>query len=367
MQFSVSQSELSQAIALASRAVSSRPTHPILGYLLIEAKKDVVTVTGFDLSLGIRLTVPATVVNVGAVTVPATLFNNIVSRLTGDLTITVGEDASGFLTRTLITSDSGRFELGGLDYQEFPSLPTVDGDAVTLPSDVLLEGIRGTVFCASTDETKQVLTGVHIRSGVSGLEFAATDGHRLAVVTVPCDHVPELQVTLPSRALKELEKLIGSSPDITLYADDVQAVFEVGDRRLVCRKLDGAYPAYQQLIPKQFSRLVTVDRRRLISGLERVAVLADEKNNLVTFDVNNEDLSLEVSGAEIGNGRDRVPCELTGNEFRIAFNIVYVLNGLKAIQSQSVTLQCNEPNQPSVIVPLGASKMLYLVMPVMIR
>jgi len=366
MKFICSQSALNEALGLVSRAVSVRPSQPVLGNVLLEAMGDTLTLTGFDLAIGIRLDIAADVQADGAVTVPAKLFGDIVARLGGDLTVELGSDESEFLSRVVITSESGRFEIGGLDAVEFPSLPMVEGGGITLPMDALLAGLRGTLFAASTDETKQVLTGVHIKSVDGGLEFAATDGHRLAVVAVECEAPPELEVTLPSRALRDLEKLARDDGYLTFLADDTQAVFEIADRRLTCRKLDGAYPAYWQLVPQQFSRTLTVDRRRLISGLERVAVLADQKNNLVNFSLEAERLLLSVDGKDLGNGRDNMAAELRGEPVDIAFNLNYIISGLKAIASQDVKINCNEPNQPVVLTPIGGDRQKYLVMPVQI-
>jgi DNA polymerase-3 subunit beta len=357
MKFICNQSELSDALGLVSRAVSTRPQQPVLGNVLLSAEGDILTLTGFDLAIGIRLDVPADVHTDGAITVPAKLFGDIVARLGGDLTVELeGDNIEHFANRVIITSDTGRFEIGGLDAEEFPTLPTVDGDGINLPMAAVMAGLRGTLFAASTDETKQILTGVHIKSVDGGLEFAATDGHRLAVVTVECEAPPDLEVTLPSRALRDLEKLAGNADELVFCADDMQAVFTVGDRRLTCRKLDGAYPAYWQLIPQQFSRDVTVDRRRLISGLERVAVLADQKNNLVKFSLDGDRLLLEVEGQDVGNGRDNMAAELRGEPVDIAFNLNYIISGLKAIASQDVQINCNEPNQPVVLTPIGGDR-----------
>jgi len=366
MKFICNQSELSDALGLVSRAVSARPSQPVLGNVLLSATGHTLTLTGFDLAIGIRLDIAADVHADGAITVPAKLFSDIVARLGGDLTVELSVDESDFLTRVIITSESGRFEIGGLHAEEFPTLPTVEGDGILLPIAAVMEGLRGTLFAASPDDTKQVLTGVHIKSVDDGLEFAATDGHRLAVVTVECDAPPDLKFTLPSRALRDLEKLAGEGNDLIFRSDDGQAVFELGDRRLTCRTLDGAYPAYEQLIPKQFSREIILDRRRLISGLERVAVLADQKNNLVKFSVDNERLLLEVEGRDVGNGRDNMAAQLRGEPLEIAFNLNYLLTGLKAIASQDVQLNCNEPNQPVTFTPLGGDRQTYLVMPVQI-
>jgi DNA polymerase-3 subunit beta len=372
MKFSCSQSELNNSLGLVSRAVSPRPTHPILGNILLEVVGDRLTLTGFDLSVGVRVEMPAEVEKTGAVTVPAKLFADIVSRLSDDLTVELeGDNLEHFANRVIIRSESGRFELGGLEAEEFPSLPEVAGEGVTLPAQAFLKGLAGSVFAASTDDTKQVLTGVHIHSVEDGLEFAATDGHRLAVMTVNCDSVPDLVVTLPGRALRELERLAGQAEETTFFADDTQAVFVAGDRRLTCRKLEGAYPNYPQLIPAQFSREFTVDRRRLISGLERVAVLADQKTNLVkiSLDTSNtlERLCLEVEGRDVGNGRDTMPVQvLQGTAIEIGFNLGYLLHGLKAFTCQEVKISCNEPTQPVILSPLNGDRQIYLVMPVQI-
>jgi DNA polymerase-3 subunit beta len=361
MKFICEQSTLNEAVAAVSRAVSSRPSHPVLGNVLLEAQGDRLIVTGFDLAIGIRMEITADVQSDGAITLPAKLLGDIVSRLDGDLTLALGDD-----NLVAIASSTGRFEIRGIEATEYPALPQVTGEGIELPTAKILEGLRGTLFCASTDETKQVLTGVHIKSVADGLEFAATDGHRLAVVAVGCDAVSDLEVTLPSRALKELEKLSAQSETITFYADEMQAVFVTDSRTLTCRKLDGMYPAYHQLIPKQFSRLITVDRRRFVSGLERVAVLADQKNNLVKLSIDGDRLSLDVEAQDLGNGHDEITAQVTGDGIRIAFNIGYLLAGLKAIPSTEVTLQCNENNQPVIAVPVGESKMTYLVMPVQV-
>ena len=220
----------------------------------------------------------------GQITLPAKLLNDIVSRLPeGEITL-LGEDEEALAT---LTSASGRFLVRGLEAQEFPQLPVVEGQNLSFPVSVLLEGLRGTLFAASADETKQVLTGVHLTCQDS-LEFAATDGHRLAVVEPPIDadgvQNAKFAMTIPARALRELERMLAmpSAEQITLQFDDTQVVFELGEQRLTSRKLEGAYPAYRQLIPRQFVRTMTVERKRLLRSLELVAVLADQKNTILS-------------------------------------------------------------------------------------
>ncbi len=383
------QSDLNSNLSLVSRAVSSRPTHPVLGNVLLMAddRQNCLKLTAFDLSLGIQTSLPADVQEGGSITLPAKTLYDIIAKLSdGDITIAFDpEGAEGDSGLTTITSASGQYQIRGLDAQEFPVLPTIaDGKPVMLPIATLNEGLRGALFAASTDETKQVLTGVHIKTAADNLEFAATDGHRLAVVEAPTEveneagealvsgsNLEDFAVTIPARALRELERMVATQEEtklVSLMVDDTQVVFELGDQRLTSRKLDGAYPAYQQLIPQQFARTVSVDRRQLLLSLERVSVLADQKNNLVKFTLQAESnqLQLSVEAQDLGNGRESLAADILGESGDIAFNIKYLLDGLKALPSNEIQMQLNENTQPVIFMPLGGLKMTYLVMPVQV-
>ncbi len=381
MKLVCSQSDLNTHLSLVSRAVPSRPTHPVLGNVLLvaDAQKGRVSLTAFDLSLGIHTSFNAEVSEGGKITLPAKLLNDIVSRLSeGEITLSAeankGEEESSLAT---LTSASGKFQIRGMSAAEFPELPKVeDGEALMLPIAVLTEGLKGCLFAASTDETKQVLTGVHLTGTPESLEFAATDGHRLAVVEAELENlevkIQNLEpVTIPAKALRELERMLAmrqETDSVAFTVDEGQVVFELGDQRLTSRKLDGAYPAYQQLIPRQFSRTVTMERKRLLSSLERVAVLADQKNNLVKFTIAGDtgQLLLAVEAQDLGNARESMPAEITGESGDIAFNVKYLMDGLKALPSTDIQMQLNEGNQPVIFTPLGGVKMTYLVMPVQI-
>jgi DNA polymerase-3 subunit beta len=262
---------------------------------------------------------------------------------------------------------------------EFPELPVVeDGEALMLPVEALTEGLHGCLFASSADETKQVLTGVHFAGSQDSLEFAATDGHRLAVVQTNIENsefrIPnsEFNMTIPARALRELERMMAmrqATDSVALHIDESQLIFELGDQRLTSRKLEGAYPAYEQLIPQQFSRTVTVERKRLLTSLELVAVLADQKNNLVkcSLDSDNGQLTLSVDAQDIGDAQQSMPAEIMGDSTEIAFNVKYLMDGLKALPAADIQMKLNEGNQPVIFTPLGGLKMTYLVMPVQIR
>ncbi|MFM7449995.1 MAG: DNA polymerase III subunit beta [Leptolyngbyaceae cyanobacterium] len=379
MKLVCSQSNFNANLSLVSRAVSPRPSHPVLANVLLAADEETqqVSLCAFDLSLGIQTSFPAQVEVGGKLTLPARLLSDIVSRLPDeDLTLDSGDDeeSSGLVT---LTCSTGRYEVRSMAAQEFPALPTIeDGETANLPIEHLIDGLRGSLFATSSDETKQVLTGVHLTIQADGLEFAATDGHRLAVVqTVDQEDQPakteDLAVTIPAKALQELIKMLErqTSSAVTVTFDPSQAVFEWPEQRLTSRLLEGQYPNYRQLLPKGFTRQMTIDRRLLLSALERIAVLADQRNNIVKLSLDSvkQELALSVDAQDVGSGKETVPAQITGEDLEIAFNVKYLMDGLKAIPTTDVQLQTNTATSPAILSPIGGVKMTYLVMPVQIR
>ena len=412
MKLICSQSDLSSYLSLASRAVPSRPERIVLGNVLVvaEEKTQIVSLTGFDGNLAIHTNFNAEVVEGGKITLPAKLFNDIVSRLPEmEITLASAEyqtEAESILVT--LSSASGKFELKGIDATEFPELPEIEtAETIDLPVSAFSQGLGGCLFAASTELSKQILTGVHLTALADGeynsLEFAATDSHRLAVVKTILDErdgretraypieslenreqdhknptpletahkSADFTLTIPARALRELERMLAgakSEDRIQFRFDDTQIVFQVKNQRLTCLRLTGAYPAYQQLIPRSFIRQMTVERKRLISSLELVAVLA-QKNNIVKFSLDSEagQLFLSVDAKDVGSAKESLPAEITGGSLDIAFNIKYLMDGLKALPAEQIKMQLNEWNQPVIFTPLGGLQMTYLVMPVQIR
>ena len=374
MKFICVQGELNSQLSSVSRAVPSRPNRPILANVLLTADMATqsITLVGFDEVLGIESRFAAQVEQAGALTLPAKLFSDIVSRLTsGDITVEANPDN----TAVTLISASGHYEVRGLSAEDYPALPTIEtGEAIALPAESLLAGLKASLFATSGDESKQVLTGVHLLADGDSLEFAATDGHRLAVVQTEdgAGAALAMDVTLPAKALRELERMIQAytaTEPVQVRLDDTQVLFDLGRQRLTTRLLEGQYPQYRQLLPKQFARQVTVDRRPLMDSLERIGVLASQKNDIIKLTLNAVDqtLSLSVEAQEVGSGREDLPAQISGEDLDIAFNVRYLLDGLKAFDTQSVQMQCNTATSPAVLIPLGETKITYLVMPVQIR
>lgn len=379
-----SQSELNAALQLVSRAVATRPTHPVLANVLLtaDAGTNRLSLTGFDLNLGIQTSLAANVETSGAITLPARLLGEIVSRLASDSPITLATEESG--EQVQLTSLSGSYQMRGLPADDYPELPMVEsGMTLKLQPAGLVQALKGTLFASSSDEAKQLLTGVHLRFNDKALEAAATDGHRLAVLQVDDalqdsanssdDAAEGFAVTLPARSLREVERLMAgwrSDDPVSLFCDRGQVVFLAADQMVTSRTLEGTYPNYGQLIPDGFNRTLALDRRGLIAALERIAVLADQHNNVVKFSSQPDEGVVQISAdaQDVGSGSESLPASLTGDAIQIAFNVRYVLDGLKAMGSDRVVLHCNAPTTPAVLKPEGdAEAFTYLVMPVQIR
>ena len=379
-----SQSELNAALQLVSRAVATRPTHPVLANVLLtaDAGTNRLSLTGFDLNLGIQTSLAASVETSGAITLPARLLGEIVSRLASDSPITLATEESG--EQVQLTSLSGSYQMRGLPADDYPELPMVEsGMTLKLQPAGLVQALKGTLFASSSDEAKQLLTGVHLRFNDKALEAAATDGHRLAVLQVDDalqdsanssdDAAEGFAVTLPARSLREVERLMAgwrSDDPVSLFCDRGQVVFLAADQMVTSRTLEGTYPNYGQLIPDGFNRTLALDRRGLIAALERIAVLADQHNNVVKFSSQPDEGVVQISAdaQDVGSGSESLAANLTGDAIQIAFNVRYLLDGLKAMGSDRVVLHCNAPTTPAVLKPEGdAEAFTYLVMPVQIR
>ena len=387
MKLVCSQSELNTALQLVSRAVASRPTHPVLANVLLTADEGTnrLSLTGFDLNLGIQTSLSATVEKSGAITLPAKFFGEIVSKLSTDSPVSLLVD--GLSEQIELTSKGASYQVRGMSSDEFPDLPLVEsGTSFKVHAKALVKALRGTLFASSTDEAKQLLTGVHLAFKLNDLKAAATDGHRLAVLNIKdavknddinvnesSEEEQSFAVTLPSRSLREVERLISgwkSDDLVSLFCDRGQVVFLASDQVITSRTLDGLYPNYDQLIPDSFSKSIKLNRRLFIAALERIAVLADQHNNVVkiTTESSKQQVCITADAQDVGSGSEFISAEFDSENIQIAFNVRYLLDGLKVINSDEISLCCNAATTPAVFLPNDSDLgFTYLVMPVQVR
>jgi DNA polymerase III subunit beta len=302
------------------------------------------------------------------------LLNDIVSRLgVGQITLITKIKKEELVENSVVElkTANGKYQIRAMESEEFPSLPELEKTSpIETTAATLLSGLRGTLFAASTEETKQILTGVHINASEQEFEFATTDGHRLAIVQTESilQNKDKKEVTIPASSLRELERMLANkAPEqiVALHLDEGQAIFEWPGQRLTSRTLDGQYPTYQQLIPRQFQREVIIDKRGLISVLERVGVFADSKNNIVKFSLDNvkQEVIVSVNAQDSGSAMESVAIQMTGDDIEVAFNVKYLLDALKVISASEIVMSINTSLTPVILTPLTGVKMTYLVMP----
>ncbi len=382
MKLVCSQIELNTALQLVSRAVANRPTHPVLANVLLTADAGTgkLSLTGFDLNLGIQTSVTASIDSSGAITLPSKLFGEIISKLSNESPITLISDDSK--DQVKITSKSGTYQVRSMSAEDFPELPIVENESfLKINASAFANSLRSTLFASSTDEAKQILTGVHLSFNNNSIKSAATDGHRLAVLTL--DNVlssdngtsinQNIEVTLPSRSLREVERFLSSctsDTEISFFYDHGQVVFISSDQIVTTRTLDGTYPNYNQLIPEQFQYQLELNRKNFILALDRISVLAEQHNNVVKISTNKKEnvLNITAEAQDLGSGFESIPISFDYDDIEIAFNSKYLLEGLRLIESDIILLKFNAPTTPAIFTPIQNDKdFTYLVMPVQIR
>jgi DNA polymerase-3 subunit beta len=345
MKLITTQADLSHALRTIAPAISTSNSHPILSCCLIAASGGTMTITGFNLDLGITVTVPAAVDTAGTVALPYKLLAGLVSRMDDGEPVTLSDGA--------VVASSGSYGLAVQDAADYPDLPAVEAPGAELD---LTAGVRACMAAVSTDASKQILQGIHLGAGF----MESTDGHRL--MRVPVELPAGIDLVLPAATMKLLQDRV-----VGIAAARGQAVIDAGDGiTIYSRILDGKYPDVAALIPSSFEHTITVDRHRFTRALERVALIAEAHNNVVKIIAAAG--GLEVSAeADANNGRELLTYEGVAKG-TWAFNVHYLLDGLKAMRSaETVTLSANSATTPVVLTPVDNSAVTYLVMPVQVR
>ena len=349
MKIITTQSDLNHALKLVGRAVGNGKSHPILADVLIDAMENGrLQISAFDLELGITTSILASVETPGSIAVPYRVLSEIVGRLSTDTAIALtAEDAA-----VTLSSASGSYKLAGHDAGDFPALPVVDTAAGV--SVALAEPVRAALVAASTDESKGIVCGLHIAIAAGTMSIEATDGHRLAIRTQPADGA--IDIILPTRTLSVIQRL--DSQQVTLAASSSQAIITADNVTITSRTLAGTYPAVAKLIPDTFKSSLTVGREDLMAALERLAIVNAE---IVKLTAKGKILSITAE-SEASSGAETLAC--TGTFANAAFNVRYLLDGLKHFDSAMVQIDSNSPTTPVVITPTGVSGQIYLVMPI---
>lgn len=361
MKLTINSIELTKALEQAAKFVSAKPLMPILGNLQLIATEERLEITGFNLAHGIEIEcTDIEIIQSGSVCIPASAIA-IIKGMSGQLIVEA--DDSNLIT---ISNLSGKVEIQGQSTDEYPELISEDFDpnlSYEIDAKSFAQAVKYCTQATSNDESKAVLTGVNIATAEGKLRLMATDGHRLVVCKIAIDEGVNIEsITIPSKSLSLLPNT--NTGIISIAVDGSQALIDSGSRSIM-RTLEGKYPDAMMLIPKSFSRELIIDRRELIDALNMMMAISDQ-NNLVKFAI---DSHAEISSQSDGkSGKVNINCELTGDAIEIAFNLKYMLDGLKMFETKLIKISMNEPLQPVIITAVdGDVDLMYLAMPVQIR
>ncbi|MEW6431361.1 MAG: DNA polymerase III subunit beta [Myxococcota bacterium] len=365
MEFRIAADELKKALHRAQGIVERKATMPILSNVLVTASKTGVTVTAFDLDIGVVSEHPAEVQKPGAITVSAKTLFDIVSFLP-EAQVMVKKLPNNYAE---LTSGAAHYKIVGMAPEEFPKLPKDDAaHPVAVSGPVLLEMIKKTQFAISSDETRYILNGVFFEPREKGLvRMVATDGHRLALVEreLAGDFKLKSGVIIPRKGLFELKRLLDEAPDAECqlgFAEN-SAIFKKPGLSMVMRLIDGQFPEYQRVIPKEGEKQLLVRRDKLFDALKRISLLSADKSNAVKLSLSENLLRITANNPDLGEAKDDLEVAYRGGALTVGFNARYLLDVLGVLETDEVSVELGDEHSPGVLHPPGDRSFTAVVMP----
>jgi len=364
MKFTITRERLHEGLVAVAASVPSKTTLPVLSNILVEATTDGVRLSGTDLDIAVSTVVPAEVDAEGAVTVPAKKLLEIVRELPS---AAIRMTSSGE-QRVNLECGRARFKLLGIPREEFPSFPPVGfEDCWTITSSDLQKLINHVSFAASTEESRPILNGVlwELRGGA--MRMVATNGHRLSRMDIQVSGSgASADLIVPPKALEQVRRLFGPTDELEVARSDNHLGFRAGGTVVFTRLIEGPYPNYDQVIPRDNDRACTVEKDALASALRRVGVVASDQTHRVRLQFSGGSLKLSVSTPDLGEAQDEISVTYDGDTLEIGFNANYLLEILKYMPTDEVRLTFKAPERAATVEPVGwddPAAYLCLVMP----
>ena len=367
MRFTISREKLQEGLAAVAPAVPSKTTLPVLANLLVQTSDKGIRLSGTDLDIAVSTEVTADVESAGGITIPARKLSEIARELPP---APVKISSSGDQRITLECGRS-KFKLLGLPKSEFPAFPAVQFEkASRIPSGDLQKLISHTAFAASTEESRPILNGVLWELKGANMQMVATNGHRLAKMEVAAratgGKAPAYEFIIPPKALDHIRRLFPAEEELEVAQGDNHVGFRSPFTSVYTRLIEGPYPSYEQVIPKDNDKYAIVDRQALISALKRMSVVASDQTHRIRLSFNSGMVKFSVSTPDLGEAQDELPVRYTGDPLDIGFNAAYLLEILRYLPTDEVKMTFKAPERAATIEPEGWSdpaKYLCLLMP----
>jgi DNA polymerase-3 subunit beta len=371
MKFKINRDHFANGLAQVLNVVGSKATMPILSNVLIEAEKDQISLTTTNLDLGIRCKIKADVKETGSVTLPVKRLATIVRELPS---VDVAFDGAPN-HQVKLTSGGSTFRIMGIGKEEFPPLPEFgDEKAYTLEQGELISMLRSVAYAQSTDETRYILNGVYFNFRDGKLTLVATDGRRLAHISKEME-VPAASagaIILPAKTVSELSRLLDKGAKVKINFNDRRAAFQIATDKdtsglidsvyLYSKVVEGNYPNYQQVIPKETHQRIKLEREFFLQCVHRAALVCSEKANSVKIKITSNLLEIFAQSSDFGEAHESMAIGYSGPDLQVAFNPAFIMDPLKALTKDEVFFEVKDEVSPGVFKTLDS--FICVIMPV---
>jgi DNA polymerase III subunit beta len=366
MDIQIERDILLNAVSQIQGVVETRKTIPILSHMLVETLDHQVILFCTDLEVGIRVGIPAEILEAGEIALPAKRFHDILRELPS-VPLQVQADKEHVLTIHCERSD---FRLKGVPKEDFPQLPSIEGgELISIPTDALRDMIAKTIFAVSSDQTRYSLAGVFFQIK-DDIRMVATDGHRLAIVKRPRTQIAgELrrEAIIPKKALSEVLRMARDEEEtVGLRFIDSQVVFEFRKSTLMARLIEEQFPNYSAVIPQAGGRKAVLNRHDLLAALKRTSAIAGERGTPTTIEVRKDQMLVTCTNLDIGEAKESLDVEYEGEDVAIGFNAKYLMDFLGAIDEDRVVIHLTDSLSPTLFQPLGKDSYQCVIMPMRI-
>ena len=365
MKFTVEKRLLNEAVTNLQRAVSSKTSIPALEGILIRSEENRLILTAYDLEIGMQTKLPAIISAPGAIILTAKLFAEIVRR-SPDEDITIDVDDRNTAT---ITSGVSCFTIIGMDSAEFPELPKItDADTIKMPQELLKSMIRQTLFAVADSTAKPIHQGSLFKIENGNLDVVSVDGYRLALRREAINYANNTEFVVPGKTLSEVLKLLKDSEgEAEICPSRRHILFRIDNYTVISALLEGEFLDYKSALPKDKKTEVTVSTRTMIESVERVSLLITDRLKSPVRCVIGEDTVKLFCTTTMGRATDQISAEISGDQLEIGFNNKYLLDALRAAETDEVRLQLGGPISPMLVLPKEGDAFSFLVLPVRLR
>lgn len=360
-----SSKDLHEGVQTVSRAVAGRSALPILNNVLIKTEDEKLRLMSFDLEMGIECSIPATIEEEGALTVPARVLGEFLTTLpSSDLVLSVDEQNA-----VNVKCEKSDYTILGLPPEEFPALPEVpDEHSFEISQAALKDMVKQVIFCVSPDESRAILTGILLILNGDEMRLVGSDGHRLALRNSQVSNATgEATAIVPGRALGEVGRMLeDEDTGVNISIAENQIKFQINGTSIVSRLIEGQFPNYERIIPQQTEKKLTMPADALLSTVRRASIVARENANRVILRTEGDRMTVTAESGDVGKAYDELEIVKEGGDIEIAFNAKYLMEYLSVVDTEGIAMELSGPLSAGLIKQVGKDDYIYVVMPMQI-